>query len=237
MSVTQKLKWKRALSRLKFSYEEAALLKEISRDSAAEFQEYYEVFCAKNDVDIEKSNKDNKERIDKLYGRRTEDPLPPPPPPENEVDNTALSVYDGTGDPIEAEANEEYQMTKDELEMHDIFSKLFKKIALSIHPDRIDRTLPEEQIADMASKFRKANRALDERKYFVLLELADSLKITTPRNYSQQTRWMKKQIGLVESSIAKEKSTYNYLFSEAETEEEKDNLIKKFLFQLFRIQA
>ena len=236
MSITQKLKWKRALSRLRFCHEESALVKEIAKGSAGEFQEYYEAFCAKNNVDIVQSNEDNRERIDELYGKKNEESTCDD---ESDIENpgdTAIVVHDESS-PVTPEQEEDYQMTKDELEMHEAFSKLFKRIAVSIHPDKIDKNLPEEHIADMLRMFQDTNRAMDERKYFVLLDVAEKLNITTPKNYSQQTRWMKRESFLIDQSIAKEKTTYNYLFSEAETDEARDQIIRKFLFQLFRIQV
>lgn len=236
MSLTQKLKWKRSLSRLRFCHEESSLVKEIAKGSAGEFQEYYEVFCAKNNVDIAQSNKDNKDRLDDLYGKKNEAGTCDDEPDIENPGDAAIVIHDEST-PVTPEQEEVYQMTKDELEMHEAFSKLFKRIAVTIHPDKIDKTLPEEHVVNMLRMFQDVNRAMGERKYFVLLDVAEKLNITTPKNYSQQTRWMKRESSLIEQSIAKEKTTYNYLFSEAETEEERDMLIKKFLFQLFRIQA
>ena len=70
-----------------------------------------------------------------------------------------------------------------------------------------------------------------------MLEIAESLGISTPKNYALQTRWMKREIAVVMDNISVEKSTYNFLFSEAETDEEKDLLIRKFMFHLFRVQV
>tara|TARA_R110002167_G_scaffold113566_6_gene286676 strand:+ start:1844 stop:2554 length:711 start_codon:yes stop_codon:yes gene_type:complete len=235
MSITQKLKWKRSLSHLRFCHEESSLIKEISHGAGAEFQKYYEVFCAKNDIDIPKSNEENRERIDELYGKKHPAGTHDDETDIDKTDETAIAVH-GRDTSDNPEQEKEYQMSRDEIEVHNAFSKLFKKIAVAIHPDKIDKNLPEEQIVDMVSMFQDANRAMDERKYFVLLDIAEKLNITTPKNYSQQTRWMKREVSLIEQSISKEKTTYNYLFSEAESDEDRDAIIKKFLFQLFRIQ-
>lgn len=235
MSLTQKLKWKRSLSHLRFCHEESSLVKEISKGAGMEFQEYYEVFCANNDIDIPKSNEENRERIDELYGKKHPRGTHKDEADIDKPEATAIVIHDGDTSATPAQ-EKDYQMTRDELEVHNAFSKLFKRIATVIHPDKIDKNLPEEQIADMVHMFQNANRAMDERKYFVLLDIAEKLNITTPKNYSQQTRWMKREVSLIEQSISKEKTTYNYIFSEAESDEARDAIIKKFLFQLFRIQ-
>jgi hypothetical protein len=38
-------------------------------------------------------------------------------------------------------------------------------------------------------------------------------------------------------SIDQIKATYNYKFAECETDEQKENLVKKFIWHLFRFQA
>ena len=111
-----------------------------------------------------------------------------------------------------------------------------KKIALSLHPDRVDKNLPPETRKDMVSRFRKANRAMEQRKYFILLDIADELNITTPRNYAQQNRWMKREIDRIEPLVRAQKNTYNYKFADTETDDERDVLIKQFLYQLFGFQ-
>ena len=85
------------------------------------------------------------------------------------------------------------------------------------------------------AKFNAAKAALDDRKYFVVLEIAAELGIKTPKNYKQQIRWMKKEIEALKHAIAHSKTTYNYLFADCESEHEKDELIKKFMTQLFGI--
>ena len=85
--------------------------------------------------------------------------------------------------------------------------------------------------------FTKAKDALEDKKYYILLEVAERFKITTPRNYDLQTRWMKKEAQSVSLQIDSTKNTYNYTFGIAETEQEKENLIRKFLQQLFRMSV
>ena len=81
--------------------------------------------------------------------------------------------------------------------------------------------------------FTKAKTALEDRKYFILIDYAERLNIPTPKNYKQQIRWMKIELDSVRSSTAAITRTYNYSFAEAETEEQKDNLVRKFMTQVF----
>jgi hypothetical protein len=56
-----------------------------------------------------------------------------------------------------------------------------------------------------------------------------------PKNYKQQTRWMKARIKQLNQEIQAEKHTYNYVFSECETIDEKAKIVRNFLRQIFQI--
>ena len=83
--------------------------------------------------------------------------------------------------------------------------------------------------------FNDAKESLEQMKYFVLLDLAEKYEISVPKNYNQQIGWMKRQIGILDSKLENKKTTYNYLFAECETDEEKDILIRRFITQLFGV--
>ena len=166
MSVSKKLKWKRALSRLRFCYDELEYTKDSACGAAGEFEEHYRRFCAEKNININELEGKNRDRLEKLYGN-------------NEIaDNSAddQSNIDSANDSAivvhnaPLEANEEYQMTADDIAMHDSFSKLFKKLALKLHPDRIDKLLPDDEREMRVNMFQEANRAFEDKKYYILLD-------------------------------------------------------------------
>ena len=234
MSVGKKNKWRRALSHLRFSYEEVDIIREIARDTAQDFQAHYENFCRTRGINIAELNDRHRERVKDLYN--IEKTIPDSEHTDkteiHAPDDTTIALHNKNSD----EQDGEREMTADETAVHEAFSKLFKKIALKIHPDRLRDMAPEEREVKVIM-FQRANKSLEDRKYFILLDIASQLKIQTPKNYDQQTRWMKKETGLLEQQIKKEKSTYNFLFSEAETDEERDQLIRGFLLQVFQIHV
>ena len=63
-------------------------------------------------------------------------------------------------------------------------------------------------------------------------ELNNHLKLP-PKNYDQQTRWMKRQVRELKTEVQTMRSTYNYVFSQAETDEQKDTIVRQFVQQLF----
>ena len=131
----------------------------------------------------------------------------------------------------------EYSETQDDLEIHESFKKLFKRLALKLHPDKVGGQVTIEQGMENLALFKEAKNALDEKKYFVLLDLAERFRITQSRNYKQQIRWMKRESTKISGDVRNQKDTYNYLFSECETDEQKNALVRKFILQLFKIHV
>jgi hypothetical protein len=225
MAAYQKLKWKRALNEYRFIKEEYDILKSISREIAPLFQEHYERILQENGIDLSKLNNENKEKISDAYGESA---------PTGSVPIQTSDCTDMVPSEEIIEKSEKVQLTEDEIAIHNVFSKLFKSIALILHPDKIDplkHNFTERR--KMTESFKKANRALTERDYFILLEIAERLDIPLPKNYDQQTRWMKAQLKELTVKVHQERNTYNQVFAAAETKEEKDRVIKQFIKQLF----
>jgi hypothetical protein len=232
MSAVKNLKWKRSLSTLRFSHEELEYVEEVSAEAALEFEKYYRSFCALNNINIQALEEENKHRVEQYI---VQEQIPEKSEEESVLTDPvdgSLTIYQNT-----QEESEDYQMTADEIAIHEAFSKLFKKLALKLHPDRINKFLPEDEKEIRAKEFKEANEAFDNRKYFFLLDIADKYRVSTPRNYDQQNRWMKRETEKIQGLISQKKNSYSYGFAEAETEEEKELLIRKFIFQLFRINV
>jgi len=203
-------------------------MRSLNSDTASDFQAYYEEFLQKRSIDLEELNQQNQDRIRQAYGI------------EEEISGD-VPVIESSGTDLMAHHSpakkpKEVQLSEDEIVIHNSFSKLFKNIAMKIHPDKIDPLKHDfQQRRKMSEDFKRANRALEEREYFILIEIAEMLDIPLPKNYNQQTRWMKSQVEQLNVQIAHEKNTYNYAFSEAETDEHRDDVIRKFINQLFGI--
>ena len=233
MSAVKNLQWKRALSKLRYSYEELNYVSEVSREAATEFESYYRRFCAENNINIPSLEQENKSRLENYYEQAK---IPEKDTDEfilsGSIGDTSITLFENN-----QEESEEYQMTSDEIAIHDSFLKLFKRLALKLHPDRINKFLPDEEKELRAKHFVEANEALDQKRYYALIDIAKRYAVSTPRNYKQQTRWMKREEEKNQQLISKKKNSYNYGFAEAETEEEKQLLIRKFIYQLFRINV
>jgi len=240
VSAINKIKWKRLLNELTFLHEENDLINTIISDSNETFQEYYQEFCDRMSFDIDSLNEMNRDRLSKLYGVKDDGDLEETKKLLEDAHNQITKYFEPPVYHFDESKEEEipdnnYEMTQDEKEMHEAFTKLFRSLAMKLHPDKLSSSLTNEERSDMIELFNAAKSALDDRKYFVLLELAARFNIKTPRNYKQQIRWMKKEIETLKMTVDQQKQTYNYAFTECETTAEKDALIKKFMKQLFKI--
>ena len=219
------------VNEIRFLHNEKSLIEEINKESAIEFHELYLKFAAQNGLDITQLNEQHAERLEKLYESKLPKIVAADFSNLESATTGSLVPYVEQSDP-----EDEYSELKDDVEIYESFKKLFKKLAMKLHPDKINHQVTIEQGMENLTLFKEAKTALDERKYFVLLDLAERIHITQSRNYKQQIRWMKKEAERINYLIREERNTYNYLFSECDSEEQKDALVKRFIAQLFAIR-
>ena len=230
MRTSNLLKWKRTLNELRFKHSELELVEDINESHAQEFQMYLEDFCRKKEVDLIDLNKNLLAAQSLKIEERQEERLRIP---NTEIDaDGALVVYHDTPDPV----TDDEVLAKDGRELSDAFAKLFKQIALYLHPDRL-QNLSDEDKKERLELFKEAQKALKEERYYFLLDLSERFGVRTPKNYKQQTRWMKSKIHEIDSQITQEMTTYNYKYAECETEDEKERLMRNFIYQVFKVHV
>jgi|TARA_R110000744_G_scaffold142834_2_gene254573 hypothetical protein len=229
LRATDLVRWHRAVNEIRYKHNELELLKELADDYGPVFREHVRKYCEDNRIDIEglqaRSNlsttteKNQEGDGDKNLLEDSETAL--------ESAGEHFVGEEPMVEPIKAES-------KDVDEMHEIFKKLFKKLAVHLHPDKVENLTDSEKL-DRLEMFKEAKQALDEERYFFLLDLSERFKIRLPRNYKQQTRWMKNKVDHLSQEIKSQQSTYNFCYAECETEEERVKLIIMFLKQLYEI--
>jgi hypothetical protein len=231
---TEKIKLRRVMNELQYLYEEMDLIGDLCAGASGDFESHYRAFCAANDIDLKKLNKDNSEQLKEIYGVKDleEDDVPSEIPCSGAAE---LVSWDG-------EALDDEQFIPDDdvayKELHSMFNKIFKKLAMKLHPDRIENhILDNDEKIKLRNDFSKARESLEKKKYFHLVEIARQHGIYVTERYGLQLRWFRKERDNVRMHVTSEKYTYNYKFSECETDEQKDNLIREFLRQLFGIKV
>jgi len=221
-------------------HDELGFIKEICGDAGQDFQTHYEDFCIRNNIDLKDLNKQHSQKLQDLYNKKTSQPTEQNPQLDSNTECALIPHESVSQENVNSASEEgrpqqfsEYEMTRDEAEIHESFNKIFRKLAMILHPDKLSQDLTGTEREEKLKMFKEAKSALEERRYFVLLDMAQQFSIALPRNYKQQIRWMKKEIESLSGKVSKEKETYNYLFSECETEEEKDRIVKRFMRQIF----
>tara|TARA_B100000131_G_scaffold304748_2_gene330073 strand:+ start:115 stop:822 length:708 start_codon:yes stop_codon:yes gene_type:complete len=227
MARSEQLRWKKVINQLRYMYEELDIINDMINEAAPAFQEYYEEYCMNRDIDISELNRKHAERIKQLY--------PPPPEIDKSVEfieytgSVGLVAY--AGDMMNTD---NYIVDEDDRDMHDIFTKLFKKLATVVHPDKwVGEEHSDSKRKEMQELFSTVVSALKEKRYFVLIDCAEKVDVPVPDNFKQQVRWMNKELDQIRSKIGSQMRTYNYLFAEAETASDKDNVIRDFMHQVF----
>jgi hypothetical protein len=211
---------------MRFYHNEIDLVEEVVKTAGVQFHQYYLAYAASHNLDIDELNRQHSERLQKLYDM---DP----------VENSAPKISDLSGSLCGAlvpfDSPPPTPPTEIEEKVHSSFHKLFKRLATKLHPDASAPHLSAEEIMDNLSLFREAKNALDNQKYFILLDIAERLRVTQPRNYKEQIVWMKNENLTLRSTLQQQKNTYNYYFAECETDEERRALARKFIAHLFGI--
>ena len=202
----------------------------MCKEAGSLFQIHYEEFCAENNINLRELNQQHSQHIQKIYNEKKKEN------PEVFPLLAGLPVLHQRARAAREEADSPYQMTKDELEVHESFRKIFHKLALLLHPDKLPPDLSGDERQEKLDLFKKAKNAFEGRQYFILLELARDYNIKLPRNYKQQTQWMKREIERLGSEIEMDKKTYNYRFAEAESKQQKDQIVRSFMRQLFGLE-
>ncbi len=113
--------------------------------------------------------------------------------------------------------------------------KLFKKIALQCHPDKIATLLSEEEKARKKEIYIRARRALEENDLILLSACAAELKIEIPEVTTAHLREAEKKINTIKKEINTIESTLVWHWFFTENKERKESMLKK-LFELMHAQ-
>ena len=218
MSLTR-YRWQKVVNELRFLYQEFSLCEEICTDAGPLFQKAFEKFCQENDIPIASKTDPIIEGESGLPALQDEKP----PPSE------AFKDFEQQMDLEAPEADEE--------EIHKIFHKLFRKIAMQLHPDKLSKDLSEPEVQQKSLMFTKAKKAIEDRRYFVLIDYAQLLNIETPTNYADQIKWMHRESQMIHKELSLKRITYGYQYAMCESDEQRRELIINFIKQTLGIEV
>ena len=205
------LEYRRLLSELKFKNEELEIIEESMHEIHLEFEKYYAEFLKKNSItkqDLEKSTHGE-------FKSFKESVLNPQMP---ETDETGLVVIE--------------QMSDEDKEAKTVFAKLYKDIVKKCHPDRLSQD-DMDYFNKMNTKFKAASWAFNNAKWSILIRVASELNIK-PMNYKKMNGHLRKEVKKIDNKIRNHKMSYGWKLYQAEENAQKDNIIKEFIYRLFR---
>ena len=205
------LEYKRLLNELKFKNEELEIIEESMLDIHLEFEDYYINFLQDNDLSKEELEKSNTQQFQNFKETVLQSAMP-------ETDETGLVVIE--------------QMSDEDKEAKVVFSKLYKEIVKKCHPDRLSQD-DMDYFNKMNTKFKAASWAYNNAKWSILIRVASELNIK-PMNYKKMNGHLRKEIKALDKKINNHKSTFGWKLYQSEEKEQKDNVIKQFIYNLFR---
>ena len=205
------LEYKRLLSELKFKNEELEIIEDSMRDIHIEFEQYYSEFLKEKEISKQELEKSDTKQFQNFKEKVLKPQMPEP-------DETGLVVVE--------------QMSDEDKEAKVVFAKLYKDIVKKCHPDRLSQD-DMNYFNKMNTKFKAASWAYNNAKWSILIRVASELNIK-PMNYKKMNGHLRREIKSLDQKIRKHKSTYGWKLYQAEDKQQKDNVIKDFIFRLFR---
>ena len=176
----------------------------ILGDAHLEFEVCYRLWCVENDVDLEELNKKNQRKVDMIF-----------------VETQSHEIKQGLAlREFKEEKHTESKNLKD----------IYKAIAKKLHPDALKMDDPRR--AEYEEDFKRASVANDEGKWGELFDIVDRHGVTL-KEYKEAIECLKFDIKRIKAELEKEKSTYSWLYHEAESDQQRENVIKRFLKHLF----
>jgi hypothetical protein len=211
---TSYLHYKKLVKELLFVYSEKEYMQEVLKGAHNDFERYYRQYCIDNNINKQKLDEDNSEKIDKA--------LPPPPSPlEDESGRVPMEV----APPPKKDA------------AYRTFNRIYRLIAKKIHPDKFSNLEKTEEILKKEELFKQASSAFNNQNWGSLLEVAEKLDIK-PHSFDGLNRRLRDEISNVKKKIVEIEGIYSWKFHLCDEDEDcKERLIKHFLNQLFNLEV
>jgi len=198
-----KFKFLKLLSEYRSLKYELKYVREVLEEGHIEFEHYYRDWCVDNGINLEQLNERNQRRVDMTFIEHKSHKM---------KEELALKEF-----------KEETTKTRD-------LKYLYKALARKLHPDALDSDDPRKD--EYEDAFKRATSANETGKWGELFDIIDKYDIHL-RKYKDAIECLEFDIERITAELNKEKTTYSWLLHEAETEEEKHEIVKRFLRHLF----
>ena len=201
-------RYKKLVKELLFAYSELEYVDEVLKDAHADFETYYQDYCKRNSVPIEKMNEKNAERLEKVYPKK-----------QNQTDEEGIIQY------------EEVTGSK---ENHKIFQRLYRIVAKKLHPDKFSNQEQTPEVLEKVEAFKQATGAYNKNNWAKFLDICEKYDIL-PTRYEKINSLIRDEISEIGKKVNHKKLSFSWRLYECEDDDVcKDKVIKNFLYQLFK---
>jgi hypothetical protein len=183
---------------------ELQYVKEHLGDVHLEFEVFYRTWCANNGVDLDELNKRNQRKVDMIF-----------------LNEKSHDIKQGLM--LESFKEDKSDSVKG-------IKHVYKSVARKLHPDLLDSSDP--RFEEYENDFKKASSANEEGRWGELFDIVDKHGISL-KSYKEAIECLRFDIKRVKEDLEKEKSTYSWLYSEAESAEQRVGIVKRFLKHLY----
>jgi|TARA_R110001583_G_scaffold145154_1_gene297191 uncharacterized small protein (DUF1192 family) len=199
-----KFKFLKFLNEYRSIESELHYVQAVLSDAHLEFEVFYKIWCVENDVDLEELNKKNQRKVDMIFVESQSHKI---------KQDISLRTF-------KEEKHTESKSLKD----------VYKAVAKKLHPDALRMDDPRR--AEYEEDFKRASVANDEGKWGELFDIVDRHGVSF-KEYEEAIECLRFDIKRIKAELEKEKSTYSWLHHEAESDQQRENVIKRFLGHLF----
>lgn len=207
MSLMEK-RYRRLVKELEFANSEYEYVLDTLKDAHVEFEIFYQKFCSEYSIPIEKLNSENKDMLNKVYPKKTQ-----------EVDEDGL-VKCNKGNTDDTPVDKSLQ-------------KMYRTAAVKIHPDKFSNVEQTPEVLAKIEMFKEITSSYNDKKWGKFLDICDKLDIL-PTRYTKVMEIIRQEILKLNNLTYEQKKSFSWRLFECEEDKKcKDSLMKDFLLQLF----
>ena len=204
-------RYKRLVKELLFAHSELEYVKEVLKEAHSEFESFYQDYCRKKNIPVDELNKNNSERLEKVY-------------PSNKPKTNEEGIV-------------QYETDDTDKENHKIFQRMYRMVAKKLHPDKFSNLDQTPEVIEKIESFKQATGAYNKKNWAEFLDICEKYDIL-PTRYEKINSLIRDEISEIGKEVNNKKLSFSWRLYECEDDVEcKDKVIKDFLYQLFKYKS
>ena len=148
-------RYKKLVKQLLFAYSELEYVDEVLKDAHIQFEIFYQEYCKKNNVPLEKMNKKNAAKLEKIYPKR-----------QPVTDEEGIIQYEDSAP---------------DKENHKVFQRMYRIIAKKLHPDKFSGNEKTPEVLEKIESFKEATGAYNKKNWAKFLDICEKYDILPTR--------------------------------------------------------